>query len=166
MHAGVGRAGDLLMALADIKARIGVVVASVTGIGKVYTRMRLFKTEAEFAAAVSGGTVNIWMLAIDSSAGRDLVVNQNLTEYTDVICVHGYHGMSDAKDSTSAFEALAYAVRDAINNDRIPPSELAKLVNSARPPSMKFDYQEYGPTKVLCHHVAILLPVVIDKQPS
>jgi hypothetical protein len=149
------------MGLPQIKARIVAQLQAVSGIGKVYDRMRLITDEkTEGTDLVANSQFNAWFVMRESKQLTDMNVNQAMTEQKDLIVVRGFLGVKDSADSEKQMDALVDAVLVALNSDRRPPSKLGNLVVEADPPQLRLqDLREFGPRKVLCHHAEIVLAV-------
>lgn len=148
--------------MSQIKARIVAQMLLVTGIGKVYDRMRLITSEITFKTdCVVNNRVNAWFLTRTAKKVQDLDVNQAVAEPTDTLLIHGFLGVQDAADTDSMMDDLADAVIAQINTDRKPPSKFNGLVQMADPPQLTTsDLRHFGVPQVLCHHVEITISLV------
>lgn len=149
------------MSLAQIKARVVNIISAVSGIGKAYERTRFVVEEkVEKADFILNNQLNVWFVSRESKALSDMNVNQSMSDQRDVILVRGFLGLQDSADTEAQMDSLVDAVIVAINADRRPPSKLSGLVVEADPPQLRLqDVREFGPRKILSHHVEIAMAV-------
>jgi hypothetical protein len=153
------------MAIAAIKQRIADVIQAADPAAKVWPRLRYLNVESQIDQIKgSDGALHVWFVWRESTALRDIAVNQNLTEQMDTVIAEAFYGVNDENDSDAAFEAAVDAVLQALNADRRAGpggTELGGLVKTAYAPVRRStDFQMYGPSQALCHHAQISMRIV------
>lgn len=149
--------------LAAVKTRIVAQILTVSGIDKVYNRMRNLADDSVKKDELSDtdGRIHVWMVTRESSRWQDLAQNQVTNQRRDQLVIHGFYAVRDSDDSEAAFDALIESVMTAINADRRASSKLGDTVANGEPPSLRLqDHRMYANT--LCHHAEIVLPVDFD----
>lgn len=118
------------MVPADVRTALATAIAEVTGVGKVYPRRRVVKTDADVAALfMDAGTppkINVWMVSFvpvnpvvsDKKMGFNGigVAGGGTVMTTLTFQIEAYYGLSDATDSEETFEDLLWSVAAAINS--------------------------------------------------
>ncbi len=153
------------MALKDIKARIAGQVKIADSTAAVFTFRRYLTAESDQTVLLdAAGRMHFWHIYREMSALTDLVVNDQFVQQEDTLVIEGFYAVKDADDSEEAFDLLADAVLQTVNNDRRPiaggGTKLGGTVQTAAPPELrKMDFHLYGPSAVLCHHAEIAMKV-------
>jgi hypothetical protein len=151
------------VALADVKTRIVEILDQVDGSGPVYDRWIPAREEADVKEMFvdDDNVLNVTFVTSGGLAFNDEDVNQHLVTERRAIVIHSFYAVNKADNSDAEFDALIDGFIEAIVKDRRPPSKFNGTVKTSDVPQMPDpDYREFGPTKVLCHHAEIRIPIV------
>jgi hypothetical protein len=97
--------------ITGISAAIKAVIASATGVGKVYDYLRFATQDKVFETiAVTGGTVNFWQF--ERSSMREQWLNDFQFKRQLSFNISGYLAVSEATDSGRKFQALVDRVAE------------------------------------------------------
>lgn len=108
------------MSYSAIRAAAKTAVESVSNIGIVHNRLRLFTTKEQIqdncTTTISGVTqIRFWTVSVESVAVAQAYFGEGNKDRAYMLVIRGYLGMDDSEDTEGTLFALAESVMDALD---------------------------------------------------